>query len=58
MIYKTDDILPINDIVVKIIFWNKEYPGILTSFITCNTKYRVNNTFVQRSNLMELCNSA
>ena len=33
MIYEDELILPTNDIVFKEIFWNKEYPEILISFI-------------------------
>ena len=33
MIYEDESILPINDVVFKEIFWNKEYPNVLIFFI-------------------------
>ena len=33
MIYGDESILPTNDVVFKEIFWNKEYPNVLISFI-------------------------
>ena len=33
MVYEDESILPTNDLMFKRIFWNKEYPNILISFI-------------------------
>ena len=33
MTYENDSILPTNDVTFKQIFWNKEYPEVLISFI-------------------------
>ena len=33
MIYEDESILPTNDLMFKRIFWNKEYPNVLISFI-------------------------
>ena len=33
MLYNDESILPTNDLMFKTIFWNKDYPDILISFI-------------------------
>ena len=40
MIYEDESILPTNDLMFKRIFWNKEYPNVLISFINSILKRR------------------
>ena len=38
MIFEKEAILPTNDVIFKNIFWNKDYPDVLISFINAILK--------------------